>query len=111
MPDNIHLLILDCFYKQDVTMDGVVCVFSLKNPSYPEFICHAPCSIISVDIHPNHPHMLVVGLSNGNVAVYNLQIGGKKPAYVSSAGNGKHSDTVWQVNMNVTPLFVQKNVE
>ena len=92
-------------------MDGVVCVFSLKNPSYPEFICHAPCSIISVDIHPNHPHMLVVGLSNGNVAVYNLQIGGKKPAYVSSAGNGKHRDTVWQVNMNVTPLFMQKNVE
>ena len=88
---------LDCFYEQEMKLNGVVCVFSLKNPSYPEYICYAPCSVISVDIHPNHPHMLVVGLSNGNVAVYNLQIGGKKPAYLSSARNGKHRDTVWQV--------------
>ena len=50
-----------------------------------------------LDINPKHPHMLVVGLADGNVAVYNLQIGGKKPAYLSSATNGKHRDTVWQV--------------
>ena len=53
---------------------------------------------MSVDIHPTHPHMLVVGLANGNVAVYNLQLQGKKPAYLSSARNGKHTDIVWQVN-------------
>ena len=51
-----------------------------------------------LDVNPKHPHMIVVGRADGNVAVYNLQIGGKKPAYLSSATNGKHRDTVWQVD-------------
>ena len=72
-------------------------MFSLKNPSYPEYVCYSPCGVMSVDIHPSHPHMIVAGLANGNVAVYNLQKQGHKPAYVSSATNGKHRDTVWQV--------------
>ena len=29
---------------------------------------------MTLDIHPSHPHMLVVGLYDGNVAVYNLQV-------------------------------------
>ena len=42
--------------------------------------------------------MLVAGLSNGNVAVYNLQkkIEGR-PSYISTARNGKHQDAVGQV--------------
>ena len=48
----------DNFYEQ--TEAGVVCVFSLKNPSYPEFLCHAPCGVMCLDFHPevthnNHP--------------------------------------------------------
>ena len=30
--------------------------------------------VMTLDIHPSHPHMLVVGLYDGNVAVYNLQV-------------------------------------
>ena len=51
---------------------GYVCLFSLKNPSYPEWVCSSPCSVMSVDLHPAHPHMVVCGLYDGNVAVYNL---------------------------------------
>ena len=91
------ICLTDSFYEQDGIRLGVVCVFSLKNASYPEYVCYAPCGVMSVDIHPTHPHMLVVGLANGNVAVYNLQLQGKKPAYLSSARNGKHTDIVWQV--------------
>ena len=91
--------ISDNFYEQDNETQGVVCVFSLKNPAYPEYLCTAPCGVLCVDIHPQHPHMLVAGLSNGNVAVYNLQ---KKtegsPNYVSTARNGKHQDAVGQVS-------------
>ena len=90
---------IDNFYEQDNETQGVVCVFSLKNPAYPEYLCTAPCGVLCVDIHPQHPHMLVAGLSNGNVAVYNLQ---KKtegsPNYVSTARNGKHQDAVGQVS-------------
>ena len=41
--------------------------------------------------------MLVVGLFDGNVAVYNLQKKAQNPAYMSTAKNGKHIDVVWQV--------------
>ena len=57
--------------------------------------------------------MLVAGLYNGNVAVYNLQVkilpmldaklffflqkNTSKPSYISSAMNGKHQELVWQV--------------
>ncbi len=35
------LTISDNFYEQDNTVAGCVCVFSLKNPSYPEYLCTA----------------------------------------------------------------------
>ena len=91
-------IVLDNFYQQDTETQGVVCVFSLKNPSYPEYLCLAQCGVLCLDIHPQHPHMLVAGLSNGNVAVYNLQkkIEGR-PSYISTARNGKHQDAVGQV--------------
>jgi dynein intermediate chain 1 len=83
------------FYTQQDM--GFVCLFSLKNPSYPEFLCEAHCGVMCVDIHPQHPHMVVVGLYDGNIAVYNLQIRSSVPTYMSTAQNGKHKDVVWQV--------------
>ena len=41
--------------------------------------------------------MLVVGLYDGNIAVYNLQKNSGGPSYQSDAKNGKHRDIVWQV--------------
>ena len=64
------------------------------------------CGVMCVDIHPQHPHMVVCGLYDGNVAVYNLHkmrnggVNMKQPTYISSASNGKHSDVVWQVIYN-----------
>ena len=96
--DTVWLFsISDNFYEQNEKTSGYVCLFSLKNPSYPEYVCYSPCGVMCLDVNPKHPHMIVVGLADGNVAVYNLQIGGKKPAYLSTATNGKHRDTVWQV--------------
>ena len=89
--------LLDNFYDQESGRNGCVCIFSLKNPSYPEYLCQAQSGVICVDIHPDHPHMLAAGLSDGNVAVYNLQKNPQKPSYISTAKNGKHTDIVWQV--------------
>ena len=44
--------------------------------------------------------MLVVGLYDGNIAVYNLQKNVGVPNYQSDAKNGKHRDIVWQVWSN-----------
>ena len=88
----------DDFYQQNKNCKGVACVFSLKNPSYPEFICLSHCAISSVDVHPSHPHMLVTGLVDGNVAVYDLQKRNCRfPSYMSTSKNGKHRDIAWQV--------------
>ena len=90
------------FYKQPSV--GYVCLFSLKNPSYPEWLCSTVSGVMSVDLHPAHPHMVVCGLYNGCVSVYNLHTmrhGGiniHQPNYISSANNGKHKDVVWRVS-------------
>ena len=90
------------FYKQQNI--GYVCLYSLKNPSYPEWLCQTNSGVMCVDMHPRHPHMLVCGLHDGNVSVYNLHTmrqGGAnicQPTYFSSANNGKHSDVVWRVS-------------
>ena len=65
---------------------GVVCVYSLKNPSHPEYQCWTSHGVISLDIHPRHSHMLCVGLKNGDVAVFNLQRGSGKPSHQVELG-------------------------
>ena len=72
-------------------------LFSLKNPTYPEYVCNAPGEVMCVDIHPKHPHIIVVGLVRGNVAVYNLQSKENNPSHISTNRNGKHKDIVWKV--------------
>lgn len=88
------------FYNQPGS--GLICLFSLKNPSHPEYTCLAPCGVLCLDISTAYPHMVVAGLYDGNVAVYNLCSEGEgstiaKPSHISSASNGKHSEPVWQV--------------
>lgn len=94
------LMFLDNFYEQDKPEESYVCVFSLKNPSFPEYLCKAHCGVMCVDIHPKHPHMLAAGLADGSVAVYNLQVHSQDPFYLSTANNGKHQDIVWQASYN-----------
>ena len=48
------------FYSQPVL--GFVCLYSLKNPGYPEWVCRLGCGVMCVDLHPTHPHMVVCGL-------------------------------------------------
>ena len=59
------------FYNQPSV--GYLCLFSLKNPSYPEYVCKASSGVMCHDVHPNYAHIVVVGLYDGNVAVYNLK--------------------------------------
>ena len=50
--------------------------------------------------------MLVTGLHDGNVAVYNLQLNTSAPVYQSSPRNGKHRDVVWQVREHGETTFL-----
>ena len=50
-----------------------------------------------MDIHEKYPQMVVVGLYDGNIAVFNMKSSSPSPNYLSCAGNGKHSEPVFDV--------------
>ena len=55
---TFQLTFLGSFSFYNNLQVGYVCIYSLKNPSYPEYICRASSGIISFDIHPSHPNMV-----------------------------------------------------
>nr|XP_020652092.1 dynein intermediate chain 1, axonemal [Pogona vitticeps] len=85
----------DDFMKQS---RGMLLLYTLKNPSYPEYIFNSESGIMCLDIHVDHPYLIVVGFYDGNVAIYNLKKpASSQPGYKSTAKSGKHTDPVWQV--------------
>ena len=76
---------------------GMVCCFSLKNTSYPEYVVSTESGVMCLDFHPQHPSLLAVGCYDGTALVYDIGNGSNKPIYSSSLQSGKHSDPVWQV--------------
>ncbi|KAM8961714.1 dynein axonemal intermediate chain 1 [Pelodytes ibericus] len=82
------------FMKQN---RGMLLLYSLKNPSFPEYIFNTNSGIMCLDIHKEHPYLVAVGFYDGNVAIYNLKTATSQPNYMSSAKCGKHTDPVWQV--------------
>ncbi|KAL3286367.1 hypothetical protein HHI36_000874 [Cryptolaemus montrouzieri] len=77
--------------------DGAICVYTLKNPSYPDYICMTHCAAMCITTHETFPYMMAVGLIDGNVMVYNIQQTCKEPAYRSNNVTNKHKGIVWQV--------------
>ena len=76
---------------------GYICFYSLKNPSHPEYVLKSYCGVMCLSSNPAHPQMVAAGLTDGNVAVYDLSRPGSLPSFMSQAGAGKHSELVWSV--------------
>jgi len=76
---------------------GMLCCFSLKNTSHPEYAINTESGVMCLDFHPRHPSLLAVGYYDGTVSAYDISIGRNKLIYSSSLRSGKHSDPVWQV--------------
>ncbi|MBV95481.1 Dynein intermediate chain 1, axonemal, partial [Eschrichtius robustus] len=86
--------VTDDFMKQS---RGVLLFYSMKNPSFPEYTFSSESGILCLDVHVDHPYLVVVGHYDGNVAIYNLKKPYSQPSFRSSAKCGKHTDPVWQV--------------
>ncbi|XP_071349712.1 dynein, axonemal, intermediate chain 1, paralog 2 isoform X2 [Trachinotus anak] len=76
---------------------GMVVFYTLKNPSFPEYIYPTNSGVLCLDIHDQYSYLVAVGFYDGCVAVYNLKREGLEPVYKSTAKTGKHTDPVWQV--------------
>ncbi|NXU41282.1 DNAI1 protein, partial [Drymodes brunneopygia] len=82
------------FMKQG---QGMLLLYTLKNPSFPEYAFSSESGVMCLDFHSDHPHLVAVGFYDGNVAIYNLKKPGSQPSFKSSATSGKHLEPVWQV--------------
>lgn len=75
---------------------GLVCCFSIKNPTHPEYQFTTETGVMCLDFHPNFPALLAVGLYDGTVMVFDIRLkGNNKPIYMSTVRTGKHTDPVW----------------
>jgi dynein intermediate chain 1 len=77
---------------------GMVCCYSLKNTSNPEYSFSTESGVLCVDFHVCHPSLLAVGCYDGNVLVYNLRSHSTLPIFSSSVISGNHSDPVWEIH-------------
>ena len=84
---------------------GCVCVYSLSNPSFPDFTYTTPSGVMTLDFNTTlMPTLLVCGLYDGSIMVFDLgkrdpkTLGPEKaPVAQSTMSTGAHMDPVWQV--------------
>ncbi|KAK3096843.1 hypothetical protein FSP39_003888 [Pinctada imbricata] len=80
------------FMKQG---NGMILFYTLKNPSFPEYVYETDSGVMCLDVHKENSYLVAVGFYDGSVGVYS--IGKKEPLHRCTAKNGKHTDPVWQV--------------
>ncbi|XP_034468590.1 WD repeat-containing protein 78 isoform X5 [Hippoglossus hippoglossus] len=64
---------------------GLVCCWSLKNPTWPERVVHCDSAVTSLDFSANNPSQLAVGMHDGSIAIYDVQSQDKKWHVISSS--------------------------
>lgn len=75
---------------------GLICCYTLKNTSFPEYAFQTSSGVMCLDFHPVHTSLLCVGLYDGTVSVYDIRKG-TDPIYSVTDPKKKHMDPVWQV--------------
>lgn len=76
---------------------GHVCLWSLKNSSYPEYAAQTHCGAMCTCFHPNYGYLLAVGLRDGSLGVYNISLQTNQPQYKVDQIEDKHTAPVRQV--------------
>ena len=76
---------------------GMITCFSLKNPSFPEYVFTTGAGVMCLDFHPQHPALLACGFFDGTVAVFDVRSKQNAPVYVSRDPKTRHSEPVWSV--------------
>lgn len=49
-------------------------MFSVKNPSHPEFTFATESGVMALHFHPEHANLLAVGCYDGSVLVYDVHL-------------------------------------
>jgi len=92
----IHLAQSDLPMTEDPDI-GHVCLWVLKNSSYPDYVAHTESGAMCLGFHHEFSYILAVGLRDGNLAVYNVSLLGNDPQYSTHSTGTKHMASVMQV--------------
>ncbi|GFO14080.1 dynein intermediate chain 1, axonemal [Plakobranchus ocellatus] len=82
------------FMKQG---SGLIILWTMKNPSFPECFFETDSGVMCLDVHPQHPHWICAGFYDGSVAIFSAVDKRDGAIHRCTAKNGKHTDPVWQV--------------
>jgi WD40 repeat protein len=74
-----------------------LCFWTLKNPTFPEKFIKTDHSITCCQFSKKDPHLIAVGDSHGNIAIYNVRGNDAKPLFDSKDLEGKHTDIIWEL--------------
>ncbi|XP_024120129.1 WD repeat-containing protein 78 [Oryzias melastigma] len=78
-----------------------ICCWSLKNPLWPQRIFSCPSRVTSMDFSSSDHGHLAVGMYDGSVAIYNVQIQDWRACVATSSKcPNRHLSPVWQVVWN-----------
>eukprot|EP00943_MAST-04B_sp_MAST-4B-sp1_P005870 g5870.t1 len=78
--------------------DGIVCLWSLKNPMWPQIVIPSASGATSLDWSNRYPNMLAVGYYDGTIVVYDVSgEGGAQVLLDSNQLAAKHTDAVWGI--------------
>lgn len=76
---------------------GLLCFWTLKNPNFPEKVITHDSSITCCQFSKKSPHLIAIGDSAGNIAIYNVRGQETKPIAESKDMDSKHTDIVWDI--------------
>jgi len=76
---------------------GYVCLWVLKNSSYPDYVAHTQSGAMCLSFHHDFGYLLAVGLRDGNLAVYNVSLLKNEPQYSTNSAGTKLMASVMQV--------------
>jgi len=89
---------INCTVDEDLK-PGLLCFWTLKNPKFPEKIIKTDHSITCCQFSKKQPHLIAVGDSHGNIAIYNVRdTDSSTPVATSKDLDGKHTDIVWEIH-------------
>ena len=75
------------------TNDGIIALWTLKNPGFPEKIIHCKSGVSAIDFSTSNPHLLAAAFCDGSVAIYDIRTT-DRPILESNYSSGKHSECV-----------------
>ena len=71
---------------------GLLCFWTLKNPNFPEKVITHGSSITCCQFSKKSPHLIAIGDSAGNIAIYNVRGQDTKPIAESKDMDSKHTE-------------------